>query len=138
MGRRFNRRQELEMENPPLRLDEVLEPYDEMDQAYAGQQEYADDPGLYQEVAYSTYPEAGYADYELEAGAYEDDAAYDDLNDEVESEGNFTAAIHAFDVISSLVGVFVIFVLVAMLLTLVDWLRTDILHSFVLLQSGIR
>ena len=38
---------------------------------------------------------------------------------------------------AALVGVFVILILIAMLLTLVDWLRTDLLHSFVLLQSGI-
>ena len=35
-------------------------------------------------------------------------------------------------------GVFVIFVLVAMLLGLFSWLKADILHSLTLLEGGIR
>ena len=100
-------------EEEQLQLDEVLEPY-----------QYAADPRAqapYADAGYQSYPEAGYADY---------------LPEE-EPENRFGVAVHVFDVISSLAGVFVILVLVAMLLTLVDWLRTDLLHSFMLLQSGI-
>lgn len=128
---RKNRRQEEET----LQLDQVLEPYD--NQQFYGQQfqydepmayEEAGDNQLYQQVGYQTYQEAGYAD-EL--------PLEDELQENGDPEMRFGVAVHVFDVISSLVGVFVILVLLAMLLTLVDWLRTDILHSFVMLQSGI-
>ena len=68
-----------------------------------------------------------------------DYSSRDDADYQTEAEGGnrLGVAVHVFDVISSLVGVFVILILIAMLLTLVDWLRTDLLHSFVLLQSGI-
>lgn len=128
---RRNRRQEEET----LQLDQVLEPYD--DQQLYGQPFQYDEPiayeddadhgQLYQQVDYQPYPEAGYADY----------LPLEEAEEPVEAEMRFGVAVHVFDVISSLVGVFVILVLLAMLLTLVDWLRTDILHSFVMLQSGI-
>ncbi|MBP3650110.1 MAG: hypothetical protein J6K73_10035 [Clostridia bacterium] len=121
-------------EEEALRLEEVLEPYDDQ-QAYANAFQFDDHVGyeepandqLYQQVDYQPYPEAGYADY----------LAQEEYMDEEEPEMRFGVAVHVFDMISSLVGVFVIIILVAMLLTLVDWLRTDILHSFVMLQSGI-
>lgn len=100
-------------EEEQLPLDEVLEPY-----------QFADDPQggePYPDAEYQHYPEAGYAEY---------------LTEE-EPENRFGVAVHVFDVLSSLAGVFVILILVAMLLTLVDWLRTDLVHSFMLLQSGI-
>jgi len=122
-------------EEDTLQLEQVLEPYDDQ-QAYGQSFQYddnvayeqADDGQLYQQVAYQPYPEAGYADYLPQE---------EELDSEEETEMRFGVAVHVFDVISSLIGVFVILILVAMLLTLVDWLRTDILHSFVMLQSGI-
>lgn len=107
------RRRSQRYEEEQLQLDEVLEPY-----------QYADDSQneeLYADADYQRYPEAGYAEYLAQE----------------EPENRFGVAVHVFDVISSLAGVFVILILVAMLLTLVDWLRTDLVHSFMLLQSGI-
>ena len=52
--------------------------------------------------------------------------------------GNFRLAMGVFDMISILIGAVVILVLVALLVTLVNWLRTDILHSALLLQSGLQ
>lgn len=119
-------------EEEALQLEQVLEPYDNQ-QALSFQYDEDvayEDPAnaqLYQQVEYQPYPEAGYADY----------LPQEQYMDEEEPELRFGVAVHVFDMISSLVGVFVILILVAMLLTLVDWLRTDILHSFVMLQSGI-
>lgn len=127
-------RRSRQREEEALQLEQVLEPYDNQqpyDQSFQHDENVAyDDPAngqLYQQVEYQPYPEAGYADY----------LSQEDYLDEEEPELRFGVAVHVFDVISSLVGVFVILILVAMLLTLVDWLRTDILHSFVMLQSGI-
>lgn len=111
------RRRSQRYEEEELQLGDVLEPY----QYRQEQQPYRQEE-LYQQVDYESYPEPGYADY---------------LPGEDGAENRFGVAVHVFDVVSSLVGVFVILILVAMLLTLVDWLRTDLLHSFVLLQSGI-
>ncbi|MBE5794452.1 MAG: hypothetical protein E7323_07210 [Clostridiales bacterium] len=130
----LRQRRSLQRAEEALPLEEVLEPYDDQ-QSYMNAFQY-DDSVAYEEPAreqqypqaeYPHYPESGYADY-LPQEAYEDDE---------EPELRFGVAAHVFDAIASLVGVFVILVLVAMLLTLVDWLRTDILHSFVMLQSGI-
>ena len=43
-----------------------------------------------------------------------------------------------FDTVSILVGVLVVLILVAMLISLVNWLRSDIMHSMLLLQSGLQ
>lgn len=128
-------RRSRQREDEALQLEQVLEPYDDQ-QLYAQQFQYDDNVAydqeinnqLYEQVEYELYPEAGYADY-LAQDAYEDG--------EEEPETRFGLAVHAFDMISSLIGVFVILVLVAMLLTLIDWLRTDIFHSLLMLQSGI-
>ena len=129
---RRNRRQEEET----LQLEQVLEPYDDQ-QAYLQQFQYdeplayedaSNDAQMYQQVSYQPYPEAGYADYLPQE---------EEIEEAGDAEMRFGVAAHIFDVISSLVGVFVILMLLAMLLTLIDWLRTDILHSFVMLQSGI-
>ncbi len=128
-------------EEETLPLEQVLEPYDgqpvyqaepgyqdEMYQEPVYQDDYDPQGQLYQQVDYQPYPEAGYADY-LPEEAYDEEMG--------EPETRFGVAIHVFNLISSLIGIVVILVLVAMLLTLVDWLRTDILHSFMLFQSGI-
>ena len=128
-------RRSRQREDETLQLEQVLEPYDDQ-QLYAQQFQYDDNVAydqeinnqLYEQVEYEPYPEAGYADY-LAQDAYEDG--------EEEPETRFGLAVHAFDMISSLIGVFVILILVAMLLTLIDWLRTDIFHSLLMLQSGI-
>lgn len=127
------RRRSQRYEEDELQLQDVLEPY-------GGQPVYSDEPvydegdfvisqndALYQPADVPPYPEAGYADYLPEDDLYEADTR----------ENRFAVAAHVTDAVSSLVGILVILILVAMLLTLVDWLRTDILHSVVLLQSGI-
>ena len=43
-----------------------------------------------------------------------------------------------FDTVSIIIGVVVILGLVGLLLSLAGWLRTDILHSALLLQSGLQ
>ncbi len=153
-SRRRNRRNEVET----LELEQVLEPYNAQqgyeqafqydenavyDEAYGQAVAYGEAPVYdeaalydesaqpqYQQMEHQRYPEPGYADYlpqEEEAEGY----------DGADADMRFGVAVHLFDGISSLIGVFVILVLVAMLLTLINWLRTDILHSFVMLQSGI-
>ena len=52
--------------------------------------------------------------------------------------GRFKVAMGVFDTVSILVGIGVILLLVAMLVSLVSWLRSDILHSALLLQSGLQ
>lgn len=136
MARRSKQRRQEEEE---LQLYDVLEPYDDrayhyngdpmiddQDAYYDPQGDYYDQPDMdYEPQAYGQYPEAGYADYLEEPEAYD------------EPDHHIGVAVHVADVVSALAGVLVILILVAMLLTLVDWLRTDIMHSFVLLQSGI-
>ncbi len=135
MARRSKQRR---MEEEELQLYDVLEPYDdrayhtagdplpdEQDAYYEPQGDYYDQQPDADYEMYGQYPEAGYADYLEEPEAYD------------ENENHMGVAVHVADVFSSLIGVLVILILVAMLLTLVDWLRTDIMHSFLLLQSGI-
>ena len=86
--------------------------------------------------AFSTegdYPEA-YLD------GYEEfySGEYSEAHEAADSETRFHVAMGLFDLISILVGIVVILVLVGMLATLVNWLRTDILHSALLLQSGLQ
>lgn len=127
------RRRSQRYEEDELQLQDVLEPY-------GGQPVYSDEPVYdegdfvisqnnqqYQAETISPYQEAGYADYLPEDEQFEPDS----------HENRFAMAAHVTDAVSSLAGILVILILVAMLLTLVDWLRTDILHSVVLLQSGI-
>ncbi len=97
----------------PMELNDVLEPFDagEADGGYGE----APDDGLYDE--------------------------YDDYSDEHEAmdiSSRFQVAMGVFDTISILIGVLVVLVLVAMLVSLFNWLRADILHSMVLLQSGLQ
>jgi len=68
------------------------------------------------------------------------DESFDDYSSEHEAadhESRFRLAIGLFDIISIFVGVSVILALVAMLTTLLQWLRNDILHSAILLTSGL-
>ncbi|MEG0995695.1 MAG: hypothetical protein RSB91_06205 [Clostridia bacterium] len=76
--------------------------------------------------------------------AYEDDyleppydAEYTDMRED-ESTGHFKVAMGVFDTVSILVGVVVILLLVALLLSLSNWLINDVMHSVMLLQSGLK
>ncbi len=132
------RRRSQRYEEDELHLQDVLEPYgdqsvyseepvfDEGDFVISQNDSYQNN-SHYSAGEYQPYPEAGYADYLPE----------DEPEDGLTHENRFGVAAHVLDAVSSLAGILVILILVAMLLTLVDWLRTDILHSVVLLQSGI-
>ena len=98
-------------------------------------------------------------DFEPEMEAYEDDYAEQEYEEEAEDhfgyeiedeelyepphgEGKekkrFRVAMNVFDTVSVLMGVVVILALTTLLISIVSWLRTDIIHSFVLLQSTIQ
>ena len=110
-----------------VELNQVLEPYEEQQWA----DEDAGDEAFYQEQP-EEYPDAyleGYQDFYGEEYSEEHEAA--------DTEGRFRIAMGMFDLISIMIGVVVILVLVGMLITLFNWLRNDILHSALLLQSGL-
>ena len=120
--RRYEGYEEAEDELP---LDQVLEPY---------QQEAYEQPG----------PEEDYAP-PLQEPPYEQppyDEEYSDyheaMDEAMDEAGRFRVAMGVFDTVSILVGVVVILALVAMLVSLVSWLHSDILHSALLLQSGLQ
>lgn len=118
------------MEEEALQLGDVLEPYDDepyMDEAY---DEYDEQPPLEED-------EPVYQDMYTQPG-YEEEYGDEDLQEAEDSEGHFRIAMGVFDVASILVGAVTILVLVALLVTLAGWLKTDILHSALLLQSGLK
>lgn len=118
MARRRRRYEEEEWEEP-VELDDVLEPYE---QQWDPQQEvYYDQENSYVQDGYD-----GYA------------ADYSDEHEAVDHEGRFRIALGMFDLASILVGVVVILMLVAMLITLINWLYSDIMNSALLLQSGLQ
>ena len=120
--RRYEGYEEAEDELP---LDQVLEPY---------QQEAYEQPGPEEDYAPPLRePPYEQPPYEEEYSDYHE--AMDEAMDEA---GRFRVAMGVFDTVSILVGVVVILALVAMLVSLVSWLRSDILHSALLLQSGLQ
>lgn len=112
------------------------------------------DPALYgQEPDYDPQEEPGYEqEYEEEyAPEYDEgyDGEYDEYQDEEDEdysvyEGEednthrFHVAMNVFDTASVLAGVVVIFALSALIFSLLSWVRTDITHSFVILQNRIQ
>ena len=120
--RRYEGYEEAEEELP---LDQVLEPYQQEAYEQPGPEEdYA--PPL-QEPPYEQPPyEEEYSDY------------HEAMDEAMDEAGRFRVAMGVFDTVSILVGVVVILALVAMLVSLVSWLRSDILHSALLLQSGLQ
>lgn len=67
-----------------------------------------------------------------------DEEYYSVYNEELDGTHRFHVAMNVLDTASVLAGVVVILVLIALMASLISWLRTDIMHSFVLLQSGIQ
>ena len=110
MSRR-RRRQYEEMEES-VELEQVLQP----DQQWA-EETWQDDP-----AAYEPYVQEEYSAYQEEA----------------DSESRFRIAMGVFDLVSILIGIGVILLLVALLFILFQWLRNDILHSALLIQSGLQ
>ena len=100
------------------------EPYD----SGGDYETYEQDPGEYD----YDYPDTGSGGFEQESSDY---AVYED---EREGMRRFHVAMNALNSVSVLAGVVVIFVLTALIVTMVSWLQEDILHSVVLLQSGIQ
>ena len=97
------------------------------------------------------------------SGAYPDDASYEQENDDAQDSVNyidysqtgyeeepseysdelddahrFHIAMNVFDLISVLVGLAVILVLVAILISLVTWLQRDITQSLTLFTSNLQ
>ena len=108
-----------------LRLDQVLEPYQQEAYEQPGPEEDYVPP--LQEPPYEQPPyEEEYSDY------------HEAMDEAMDEAGRFRVAMGVFDTVSILVGVVVILALVAMLVSLVSWLRSDILHSALLLQSGLQ
>ena len=77
--------------------------------------------------------------YEDGADMYEtDEYEYSDEHEAIDNGVRFKVAMGVFDTVSILVGVLVILMLVAILVTLVNWLAADIEHSVLLMQSGLQ
>ena len=76
-----------------------------------------------------------YIDYSQSGFEMEDDADYDE---ELDDTNRFRVAMNVFDLISILVGLALILVLVALLISLVTWLEGDISQSLTLLTSNLQ
>lgn len=116
------RRRQYEEPEDEMELGEVLEPYEEhtgWTQENDPQEEY-DDPYM-----------QGFSD-----GYYGEE--YSEEHEAVDHEGRFRIAMGLFDLVSIMVGILVILLLVAMLITLYNWLCSDISHSMLLMQSGLQ
>lgn len=126
----MNRQNEQYYSEEAYELDEVLEPYEDEEEQWAdnGYEQQA-----YEEAYDDEYPGA-YAE------GYEEfyDEEYSEEHEAADSESRFRLAMGVFDLVSIFVGIVVILVLSGMLITLVNWLKTDILHSALLLQSGLQ
>lgn len=107
-----SRRRAYEEPEDEIRLDEALEPYEEQ-----------------------PWQEEAYPEYETDDVYAEE---YSDEHEETDHEGRFRIAMGLFDMLSILAGMAVILLLVAMLLMLLGWLKTDVLHSALMLQSGLQ
>ena len=126
MKRRRNKQYENE---ESVELGSVLEPYEE--QPWSDEAAYEEE--FYEEPPQDDYPDAymeGYQDFYGEEYSEEHEAA--------DTEGRFRIAMGMFDLLSIIIGIVVILVLVGMLIALFNWLRNDILHSALLLQSGLQ
>ncbi len=63
---------------------------------------------------------------------------YSDENEELDDLHRFHVAMNVFDLISVLAGLAVILMLVAILVSLLTWLQSDITQSFTLLTSQLQ
>ena len=126
------RRYQPGQEDETMELNDVLEPYRGPED---GADRFAADGGDYDPYAYEEDEEPAYDDEENDGYGIDEDEA---MEDAWEHEGRVRTTMGVLNTFSVLLGVFVIFLLVAMLLGLFSWLRTDILHSLTLLEGGIR
>ena len=135
--RRFKRREHQEEE---LRLDDVLEPYEQEEQLDYEENGQAFEPYDEDQPSYGQDQPPYDGDQTSYANPYgEEHSDYHEAMDEAMNQaGRFRVAMGVFDTVSILVGIGVILLLVAMLVSLIGWLRSDILHSALLLQSGLQ
>ena len=92
------------------------------DDAPFGDEERADG----REIEYQRYTNDGFQE------------EYSDENEELDDLHRFHVAMNVFDLISVLAGLAVILVLVAILVSLLTWLQSDITQSFTLLTSQLQ
>jgi hypothetical protein len=105
-------------------------------------QGYGDGAELYQEGYEAEYDPEYDQDQEYDE-EYDDpqdaeDEDYSVYQDEADNTHRFHLAMNVFDTASVLAGVVVIFALSALIFSLFSWVRTDITHSFVILQNRIQ
>lgn len=110
---------------------------------YGQQPEY----GFPQEPDVGGYSEAYAPEYDSQDERDYDGEDYDDFSgdedysvyqDEMDNTHRFHIAMNVFDTASVLAGIVVIFALSALIFSLLSWVRTDITHSFVILQNRIQ
>lgn len=87
---------------------------------------YPQDDEQYDHVEYIDYSQSGFEEEE-----------YSDYSEELDDTHRFHVAMNVFDLVSVLAGLAVILVLVAILVSLVTWLQSDITQSFTLLTSQL-
>lgn len=80
-------------------------------------------------------PEVNYVDYSR-TGFEEED--YSEYNEQLDDTHRFQVAMNVFNLISVLAGLAVILVLVALLISLLTWLQSDITQSFTLITSQLQ
>ena len=106
----------------------------ESDAAYSSEPPYYEDES--DSYGYDRDDSEAYSDetgYEVE----DIDEAYE-LYAEDTGEKRFHVAMNMFDLLSVLLGIVTILVLTSLVVSMVSWFRTDIFHSFVILQSRIQ
>ncbi len=85
------------------------------------------DPLQEQDPRYVDYSQTGFEDED-----------YSDENEELDDMHRFHVAMNVFDLVSVLAGLAVILLLVAILVSLITWLQSDITQSFTLLTSQLQ
>ena len=118
------RRRRRQYEEEAVELEEVLEPYGQQNV----QQPQYEQPDFEQ-------PQYDHPHYDQ---PYEEEYDYSDEHEAADEETRFRVAMGIFDMVSIFVGIAVILGLVAMLVTLLQWLNNDILHSALLITSGLQ
>ena len=123
----MKRRRSRQYENEEaVELQQVLEPY--ANQQWSDEAAYQEDQDTQDD-----YPDAYLESYEEFYGE-----EYSDAHEAADTETHFRIAIGLFDLISMIVGIVVVLLLVGLIATLFNWLKNDILHSALLLQSGLQ
>ena len=112
-----------------LQLEDVLESPEAQQWTKTNEYPMVEEEQPFEEESFETYAEE-YQDFYSEEYSEEHEAA--------DMETRFHIAMGLVDLIGIIIGLAVILVLAGMLLTLFNWLKTDILHSALLLQSGLQ